>query len=308
MHHPWSLAYASFTRRALARLIDLVVVLAPCVLFYLINRVLCFPLRYTSLFNFVRPESATMFMSTDSPGIFLTYLSIKILIALPYFSLMDSSPRQGTLGKQLVGIKVTDLGGARISFGRATGRFFLKSASATLLMLGYVVNFSGQRQTWHDFIAGTLVLRKNISPAYYKLPRVQSRLMFDVLGFTTSTDAVPPSYVCVSCNFESDEKRVGCPMCGRPFGYVDLNALKALLLMNGIIFTLIGGVLAYLTISVANARLVDNSFGREGSPWGIIFVIFGAASGCLALGLSALAGRRWPIRLILNLAAGVGRR
>jgi hypothetical protein len=41
--------YASFTRRALARFIDLRVVLAPCAAFYLVNQLLGFPLRYTSL-------------------------------------------------------------------------------------------------------------------------------------------------------------------------------------------------------------------------------------------------------------------
>ena len=216
MGRPWSLAYASFTRRALARLIDLGVVLAPCGAFYLINRALSFPLRYTSLFNFVRPESPTMFMTTDFPGIFLTFLSIKILIALPYFALMESSRWQGTFGKQVMGIRVTDLDGRRISLGRATGRFFLKSASTILLMLGYLVSFSEQRQTWHDYIAGTLVLRRNIFPAIYKLPRVKSRWMFDVPGFTASDGARPNRYVCISCNYESDEKRVGCPACGRP--------------------------------------------------------------------------------------------
>jgi pimeloyl-ACP methyl ester carboxylesterase len=79
MNHPWSAAYASFTRRAIARVIDLGVVVAPWGVLYLVNRGLGSPLRYTSLFNWVWPESPTMFMATDFPGIFLTFISIKLL-------------------------------------------------------------------------------------------------------------------------------------------------------------------------------------------------------------------------------------
>ena len=155
--------YASFSRRALARFIDLCVVLAPCAILYLVNQTLGFPVRYTSIFNWARPESATMFMSTDFPGVFLTFAAVKLFIAFPYFALMESSRRQGTIGKQAMRIKVTDLNGARISFGRATGRYFLKMVSSFEFMLGYLISFSDQRQTWHDYIAKTLVVRSAIT-------------------------------------------------------------------------------------------------------------------------------------------------
>jgi uncharacterized RDD family membrane protein YckC len=308
MNHPWSSAYGSFTRRALARLVDLGVVLAPCGALYLINRALGFPVRYTSLFNFVRPDSATMFMSTDFPGFFLTYVSIKVLLAFPYFALMESSEWMGTLGKRFMGIKVTDLDGRRISFGRAAGRYFLKSVSTTLLMLGYLVSFSDKRQTWHDYIARTLVLRKDISPAYYVLPRVPSRWMFDVPGFSNREEVQTPGYVCVSCNYQSDEKHLGCPACGRQFGYVEVGVLRGLLVMNGMIFTLLGGFLSYLAFSITSERLIDDSLGRDGAPWGIIFIIFVAASACVSGGLCALFGQRWPLRAMLTLAVGLARR
>ena len=37
---------------------------------------------------------------------------------------MESSPKQATLGKMALGLKVTDLQGERLSFARATGRYF----------------------------------------------------------------------------------------------------------------------------------------------------------------------------------------
>ena len=39
-----------------------------------------------------------------------------------YFAIMESSSRQATLGKMVLGIVVTDMDGKRISFGRALGR------------------------------------------------------------------------------------------------------------------------------------------------------------------------------------------
>jgi len=50
---------------------------------------------------------------------------------------MESSSYQATLGKMVCGMKVTDLYGNRISFGRATGRHFAKILSAMLLGVGY---------------------------------------------------------------------------------------------------------------------------------------------------------------------------
>src|SRR4051794_41037379 len=43
-----------------------------------------------------------------------------------YGAMMESSTRQATLGKMIFGMKVGDLQGQRITFGRATGRHFAK--------------------------------------------------------------------------------------------------------------------------------------------------------------------------------------
>jgi uncharacterized RDD family membrane protein YckC len=78
-----------------------------------------------------------------------------------YFALMESSSRQATLGKMLVGIFVTDLNGERISFGRATGRFFAKILSALTCYIGFLMaGCTERKQALHDMIAGTLVVRR----------------------------------------------------------------------------------------------------------------------------------------------------
>jgi uncharacterized RDD family membrane protein YckC len=77
-----------------------------------------------------------------------------------YEALMESSSYQATLGKMIFGMKVTDLGGNRISFERATGRHFAKILSAMILGIGYImVGVTERKQGLHDLLAGTLVRR-----------------------------------------------------------------------------------------------------------------------------------------------------
>jgi uncharacterized RDD family membrane protein YckC len=79
---------------------------------------------------------------------------------------MVSSRHQATLGKMAVGIVVTDLHGGRISFWRATGRYFGKVLSAMILLAGYIMQpFTDRRQALHDMLASCLVLRKVVRPS-----------------------------------------------------------------------------------------------------------------------------------------------
>ncbi len=75
-----------------------------------------------------------------------------------YEALLTSSSLQATLGKMILGMRVTDLQGQRISFGRATGRHFAKYLSALFLGIGYLmVGFTQKKQGLHDMLAGTVV-------------------------------------------------------------------------------------------------------------------------------------------------------
>ena len=77
-----------------------------------------------------------------------------------YEAFMLSSPYQATLGKMILGMKVTDLYGNRISFARATGRHFAKWLSGMILFIGYImVGITERKQGLHDLLAGTLVRR-----------------------------------------------------------------------------------------------------------------------------------------------------
>jgi uncharacterized RDD family membrane protein YckC len=87
-------------------------------------------------------------------------VALTILASWIYEATMESSPRQATLGKMVLGLKVTDLSGNRISFARASGRRFAKYVSAMILYIGYIVaGLTERKQALHDIIAGTLVAR-----------------------------------------------------------------------------------------------------------------------------------------------------
>jgi uncharacterized RDD family membrane protein YckC len=78
-----------------------------------------------------------------------------------YYSLMETSKFQGTLGKMALGLIVTDMSGQPITFGRATGRYFGKFISSLTLLIGYMMaGWTQQKQALHDMMAGCLVLRK----------------------------------------------------------------------------------------------------------------------------------------------------
>ena len=81
------------------------------------------------------------------------------VVRMLYFSFMESSERGATVGKMAVNLRVLDLEGNRISFGRAVARWFASFLSYFTVGVGFVIAaFSEKRQALHDMIAGTLVV------------------------------------------------------------------------------------------------------------------------------------------------------
>ena len=91
----------------------------------------------------------------------IIFVPLTIAIGWFYEALSTSGSWQATLGKLAVGLKVTDMAGNRISFGRATGRHFARIISGMIMNIGYImVAFTDRKQGLHDMIAGTLVMKK----------------------------------------------------------------------------------------------------------------------------------------------------
>jgi uncharacterized RDD family membrane protein YckC len=77
-----------------------------------------------------------------------------------YHAAMESSAKQGTLGKMLLKIRVTDLNGQRLSFWRATARHFSKILSTFTLLIGFLMPaWTKKKQALHDKVSGCLVVR-----------------------------------------------------------------------------------------------------------------------------------------------------
>jgi len=108
----------------------------------------------------MNPDDAELFFlpiifASSSIGILVTILQWL------YFALMESSKHQGTVGKMVLKIKVTDEKGERISFARATGRYFGKIISGMILMIGYIMaGFTEKKQALHDILASCYVIKE----------------------------------------------------------------------------------------------------------------------------------------------------
>ncbi|QSZ27581.1 RDD family protein [Aceticella autotrophica] len=141
--------YAGFWRRFVAFIIDYIIVLIPLK----IIQAVFFPINPS---NDQILATGRIFHSIVMINI------IGIMINWLYFALMESSSKQATLGKMIIGLYVTDLEGNKISFARATGRYFAKFLSALILCIGFMMaGWTKEKQALHDIIAGTLVLRDN---------------------------------------------------------------------------------------------------------------------------------------------------
>jgi uncharacterized RDD family membrane protein YckC len=92
---------------------------------YIIDGVICGAVDFFS----------TSFTVENSPASLL----VSFLIALGYTAGLTSSHFQGTLGKKILGLKVVDLNGSRISFGKATVRFFASILSGLILGIGFLI-------------------------------------------------------------------------------------------------------------------------------------------------------------------------
>jgi len=85
------------------------------------------------------------------------------LVKIIYHIIMECSARQATFGKQIIRIKVSDMEGNRISFGRSLWRNIAKIISVAPFFLGYLFCFFNKtQQCMHDMLAETLVIKDRL--------------------------------------------------------------------------------------------------------------------------------------------------
>lgn len=111
---------------------------------------------------------ATMFDSStggslpDGPLLWVFVIGFYVLPILmqgAYHIVFTGSAWQATPGKRLLGIKVVDNDGRRISLGRSTGRWFAAALSYLTFYIGFLMAaFTDRKQALHDMIASTRVV------------------------------------------------------------------------------------------------------------------------------------------------------
>jgi uncharacterized RDD family membrane protein YckC len=112
-------------------------------------------------FNIKDPENISDAEAIAAGGSALILVVVLVAAAWLYEAILTSSAAGATWGKQAMGLRVLRGDGARLSFGRATARYFCKSLITPLLPLfiGYLLAaFTRRKQALHDFMADTVVV------------------------------------------------------------------------------------------------------------------------------------------------------
>jgi uncharacterized RDD family membrane protein YckC len=166
--------YAGFGQRLLAWLIDMVLLgVVNSIIMIIVFATLKVPFFNNSLFSnsFNGGAYGSYYSGAYSSNEFITYFAslfiassivglIGTVIQWLYYALMESSKHQATLGKIALGLIVTDVNGQKISFGRASGRYFGKILSYIIMYVGFIMAaFTDKKQALHDMLAGTLVVK-----------------------------------------------------------------------------------------------------------------------------------------------------
>ncbi|MCB1573171.1 MAG: RDD family protein [Xanthomonadales bacterium] len=160
------IVHAGFWRRFAAYSLDSLILMIP----------------FLIVFGLLAYLSFRAAMSGESPGgmillfYFLAYVGA-IVGSWLYFAKFESGANQATPGKRIMGIKVTNISGERITFGRATGRFFGKIVTGIIpLGIGWMLaGWTGRKQALHDMMATTCVVFRGVEPGR-PMPTVRPKM------------------------------------------------------------------------------------------------------------------------------------
>lgn len=189
--------YAGFWKRAAAWVIDILVVALPLGAVFFV-----FAMIYSGgngPMEYIDNQLALMRWKA-------IFFRLGLLGGMLYWTLMESSAMQATLGKRVMRLRVVGLNGNRISFGRAAGRALVKGLLSNIFAIGYlIVLFTKKSQALHDIISGCLVLKQstpkksdNASPPILEPPAAPS------LSATDSHKPTEPPSPCPSNHSSSD--------------------------------------------------------------------------------------------------------
>jgi len=149
--------YASFGRRFVALLIDGIII-------GIMQAIVIAPflgmIGFGAVQNVENLENMSDQQAMGVMGASAVLQVVSLVVSGAYFTFMHSSEKQASIGKMVMGIKVTDMNGNRITRQAAFIRFIGTLVSGAILCIGYIMAaFTEKKQALHDMIANTLVLK-----------------------------------------------------------------------------------------------------------------------------------------------------
>jgi uncharacterized RDD family membrane protein YckC len=142
---------AKFSARALAAFIDGLILNFFSILFMILLIVIIGIANNTSIKEIFRPLQNMGLGEIAILNLFFGWI---------YYAKSESGNMQATIGKRIVGIKVTDILLQRITFGTATQRFAARYFSGIILGIGFLMAISDEKgQALHDRLSKCLVVR-----------------------------------------------------------------------------------------------------------------------------------------------------
>jgi uncharacterized RDD family membrane protein YckC len=154
--------YAGFWLRFVALIIDVIII--GCVQTFIIVPILAAigigAAGTMSGMDMDDPEQAVGMIGAVMAMMSTVWL-ISLGIQIIYYTVMESSKSQATVGKLALGLKVTDAEGNKLDFTKALIRNLCKIISNVTFLIGYIMaGFTEKKQALHDIIASTLVVKK----------------------------------------------------------------------------------------------------------------------------------------------------
>jgi uncharacterized RDD family membrane protein YckC len=144
------MVYAGFWLRAVAYLLDSLVI------GFLATLAIFLPLMERGAI----PTDNPWFLYQNQSRQVLAMWLLVFMVTWLYFASFESSSWQATPGKKLLGLRVTDLAGCRITFARASWRYLGKLIFGSILFFGFLfAAFTPRKQALYDITAECLVLR-----------------------------------------------------------------------------------------------------------------------------------------------------
>lgn len=125
------------------------------------------------------PDAAAMLMA----GSVFIYMLLYLAMSGSYHIHFESSSRQGSWGKQYLGLLVTTDQGECLDKRTAALRWFSAALSHLSQNIGFLMAaFTQKRQALHDFLANTLVIERDNTPMAANIDRNKRCIIVLVMG------------------------------------------------------------------------------------------------------------------------------